>query len=239
MNELMTQDQIKAVRLLIQNFHKLLNMPPNKRDVVINKYAGNSKYLPISFLEMNLDEMFFGLWQTKNFEHSVIANEVVCSLELEYFHPSAQTWLTRVGVGAAMIQFEAEYEMENGAPKIVDGKKIKLKTNISDISKKITNTLTKDFPHAKAQAFRNACLSIGKSFGRDLNREYEDTYNPIIKDSLETKIEVLKGKITVALDIYQGEDKDEIQEMCVAKTKAGEFNEKFAKEVLKTLGVSE
>ena len=161
MNELMTPDQIKEVRILIQNFHTILNKPPNNNNVAINKFAGNSKYLPISFLEMNLDEMFFGLWQTKNFEHSVIANEVVCSLELEYFHPSAQTWLTRVGVGAAMIQQSKD-------------------SDITDLSAKIKNTLTKDFPHAKAQAFRNACLSIGKSFGRDLNREYEDTYSPII-----------------------------------------------------------
>jgi hypothetical protein len=217
-NALVSPDQIKETRILIQNFHKILNQQPKKESVATNTYAGNSKYLPISFLEMKLDELFFGLWQTGNVQEKVVANEILVSLELKYFHPSALVWITRVGVGAAMIQ-----QNKN--------------SDITDLSAKIKNTLVKDYPHAKAQAFRNACLSIGKSFGRDLNREYEDTYNPIIKDDVDTSMKELQDKIIDGLDIYQGEDKEELQKMCADKVEAKEFNLKFAQSIAEKIGL--
>lgn len=163
------------VRLRAQNFLRLLHKNPDSNDIRINSFANNSKYLPISFLEMNLDEMFFGAWQTTNFQYKVVANEIIGSIELSYLHPTLNIWITRIGAGSVMIQYEAQYEELPG------GKKKKIKTNITDISLKITNTLSKDFPHLKAECFRNACLSIGKSFGRDLNREFQDQYQPILK----------------------------------------------------------
>ena len=74
-------------------------------------------------------------------------------------------WITRVGAGAVMIQQKAD-------------------SDITDIGAKIKNTMTKDYPHLKAECFRNACLSLGKSFGRDLNREFQDQYMPIIKETI-------------------------------------------------------
>ncbi|MEW6006144.1 MAG: hypothetical protein AB1695_12600 [Stygiobacter sp.] len=152
------------VRIKLQNFVTLLHKEPNKNEIRYNKYS-NSNYLPISFLEMALDEMFFGLWETTNFTTKTIVNEEVGSLELRVFHPVAKMWITRVGAGAVMIQQKAESE-------------------ITDIGAKIKNTMTKDYPHLKAECFRNACLSLGKSFGRDLNREFQDQYTPIIKETI-------------------------------------------------------
>ena len=37
-----------------------------------------------------------------------------------------------------------------------------------------------DYPHLKADCFRNACLSLGKTFGRDLNRKFIDTYKAML-----------------------------------------------------------
>lgn len=162
------QQNEDEIRIRLQNFSKLLNRTPKANEVRTNKYAGNSKYLPISFLEMNLDEMFFGLWQTKNFTSKVIGNEICGEIELWYFHPTAKTWLTRVGSAAVMIQFKSG-------------------SDLGDVRNKITNTLGKDYPHLKAQCFRNACLSLGKAFGRDLNREYFDEYEPLIKEPINNE----------------------------------------------------
>ena len=152
------------IRVKIQNFQTMLHKDPPKEEVRLNKQANNSLYVPISFLEMKLDEMFFSLWSTKNFQTKTVVNEEVGSIELWYFHPVAKTWLCRIGAGAVMIMQKSGSE-------------------ITDVGSKIKNTMTKDYPHLKAECFRNSCLSLGKAFGRDLNREFEDQYSPIIKDN--------------------------------------------------------
>lgn len=152
-------------------FNKRIQTEPETNDLQVHKqikikrkdargYEINVeyKYLPISFLEMKLDEIFGGLWKTSNFQYTYIANELVGSIELEFWHPVAQTWLNRIGAGSVQIQFKKE-------------------TDFTILQNKYQNTLTKDFPHLKAECFRNACLSIGKSFGRDLNREFTDEFD--------------------------------------------------------------
>jgi len=39
----------------------------------------------------------------------------------------------------------------------------------------------------KAECFRNACLSLGKKFGRDLNREFVDEYEDESIDTIRAK----------------------------------------------------
>lgn len=138
----------------------LLNNNPLAENIKINSQANNSKYLPISFVENKLDEIFFGLWQIKNFRWQVIANEIVGSIELGVYHPVLKEWIWREGAGATMIL------QKKGA-------------DITDIGAKHKNTLVKDFPHLKTECLKNAARSLGKIFGRDLNRDLEDTYTPI------------------------------------------------------------
>ena len=57
---------------------KYLHKQPNKNEIKINEGAKNSKYLPISFLEMTLDELFFGAWETNNFNYQVYNFLGVC-----------------------------------------------------------------------------------------------------------------------------------------------------------------
>jgi len=215
----------KDILLNLQTFqHKYLHKEPDSKELKKNKYANDSVYLPISYMEMTLDEIFFGLWQTKNFKAEGIANEIVGSIELHYFHPVAKTWLCRVGAGAVQIQFEAEYEMVNGVKK-------KLKTNITDISKKITNTLTKDYPHLKAECFRNACLSLGKTFGRDLNRESDDQYNPVIAAPRPPDVNSLKKEY---IDLMDKLDKEK-QVLLKRELRGYENDNKLTVELLKEL----
>jgi hypothetical protein len=168
----------------VQEFQKRLNNIPVATEIQTNKAANNTKYIPISFLEMKLDEIFLGLWSTKNFQSKTIANEEVGSLELWYFHPEAKTWLCRIGVGGVMIQFKKD------AP-------------INDLSQKIKNTLSKDYPHLKAECFRNACLSIGKQFGRDLNREYIDTFEAEYENP---ELEELRSLLNIRLKEFDNHD---------------------------------
>ncbi len=213
----------------IQNFQKsYLHKPVDPKEIKKNKFANNSQYLPISFLEMTLDEIFFGLWQTKNFNTKVIANEIAGELELWYFHPTAKTWLCRIGAGAVQIQFRSPEKGGSG--------------DITNIGDKIQNTLTKDYPHLKAECFRNACLSLGKSFGRDLNREFEDQYKPVIPNVKPVADVDVKSKELI--DLIDSLPEDGLKEMyrsdCM-KAKQDkkydiQFVEKKIQEVKKDLG---
>ena len=146
------------------NFQKLLNETPDNNNVKINKMANNSKYLPINLIERKLDEFYSGLWQTKNFQTEVIANEIAGSIELLVFNPLAKEWITRTGTGAVMIQ------TSKGQPATVENK--------------IKNTLVKDYPHLKAECIKNAAKSLGVIFGRNLNRDDDNNF-----ESLAEKVE--------------------------------------------------
>jgi hypothetical protein len=149
---------------LIEGFQKHLQVDPPKNELQINKFAKNSQYLPISFVQMKLDEMFYGLWSTKNFSYSVVANEILGVIELEFFHPVAKMMITRTGTASVMIQMKSE---ENGG-----------RGDITYVADKITNTLVKDFPHLLSECTKCAAKTIAKMFGRDLNREFIDSYQP-------------------------------------------------------------
>ena len=216
-------ESINQMRLKAQNFSKLTHKEPDPKEIQTNKFAGNSKYLPISFLEMQLDEMFFGLWQTKDFKSSVIANEIIGSLELSYFHPTFHTWITRVGTAGTMIQYKSKDKGGTG--------------DITNIKDKIPNTLVKDYPHLKAEAFRNACLSIGKAFGRDLNREFTDTYSPIIKEETDPIIDDYFNKLLIGLDEYIGQDKEQLKKQCSDAMMYDKFTVAFAEKIANKIGL--
>lgn len=146
-----------------EKFLKALNTPPKKSgSVQTNPYANNSKYIPISYVEMWLDQYFFGLWETVNFKTEVVVNEIIGSIELKVYHPYKNIWITRTGAASTPIQ------LQRGS-------------GVTEVQQKIHNTLVKDYPHLKAECVKNAARSLGKLFGRDLNRKFEDTYTPLLK----------------------------------------------------------
>lgn len=163
-------------RIGLERFQKALNTPPEPKEVKENAHNAGAKYLPISFIEMTLDEMFFGLWETTDFRWQVMGNEVVGSLTLRVFHPVEKIWISRVGAAAAMIR------QAKGA-------------KITDIDAKLHNALGMDFPHLKADCLTNAARSLGKMFGRDLNRKFEDAYKPLVTMAAEKS-----GAVTVEME---------------------------------------
>jgi hypothetical protein len=158
----------------IKNF---LAVPPPEEELKVNEFAKNAKYLPISFIENKLDELFFGAWEIVDFKWQVVANEISGSLQLKVFHPVLQIWISRTGTAAVQIQMISK---KNGG----DG-------DITNVRNKIINTLEKDFPHLKSECIRNAAKSLGKAFGRDLNRDKTDSYEPFTEQIMfeETKKE--------------------------------------------------
>jgi hypothetical protein len=154
----------------LENFTKRLNAQPDQSEVQVNKAANNSQYLPISFVRMKLDEMYAGLWNFELTSYQVIANEIVGIGTLEVFHPVAKMWIRRSGTGAVMIQQVSKERGGSG--------------RISNIDDKIKNTLVKDFPHLESECLKSAAKKLGKMFGGDLNRQFEDSYSPIYTEEI-------------------------------------------------------
>lgn len=204
--------KLPAKKLLdeLQRFNQIINAEPSRDWIKQNKFAENSEYIPISILQMNLDKVFFGLWQTQNFQHSVIANELVASIELWYYHPIAGQWIKRVGTGSVIIRFRSVKSKEKDKNKKVEQKGVHyvpenepyenkvnaLPVDRFSLENKIVNALTMDFPHLEAMCIRNAAGKIGKLFGRDLNREHRDTYSPLV-NFIDLSEDLIKFKKTI------------------------------------------
>ena len=165
--------QSEDIRLKMQNFTQALNKEPASG--VDSTPDGKAKTINISHIEMTLDEMFFGAWSTENFKWTVIQNEVVGSLDLVVLHPSSGMLLRRVGAASIIIQVD----------KVPDEIKGNLKArNIHALSpeNKKPNALDMGFPKLKAECLKNAAQSLGKLFGRDLNRGAKaDQFHPLLK----------------------------------------------------------
>ena len=194
MNELVIknkQDLLKQTQgdglLKAESFIRdFLSIEPESNEIKINDKANNARFIPISMIEDKLDEIFFGLWEVKDFRYQCIANEIAGSLQLRVFHPVAQTWIERTGAAAVMVQMKSKDKGGDG--------------RISNIDNKILNTLEKDFPHLKAECVKNAARSLGKWFGRDLNRkpEMQGHYSPVYTNEVELQAKTtdLKQKLS-------------------------------------------
>lgn len=83
--------------------------------------------------------------------------------------------------------------------------------------------------------------ALKKAFGiSGIQSEYDYNVKSDIAIPVETQksdIEKAQRKIIEALDTYQGEDKQNIQEMCCSITEAGEFDMKFAENIAKRLNI--
>lgn len=177
---------IEDVRINLQNFLTKLNVNPSPES--IDKTPdGKAATVLISHIEMLLDEYFFGMWETENFKWSVISNEVVGSLDLCFYHPTTGIRMKRTGAAAIQIM------VDRVPDEIKDIPKEKNKWALNPDNKK-SNALDMSFPKLKAECLKNAAQSLGKLFGRDLNRKKQDVYKPLIskKEKLNESLEKLK-----------------------------------------------
>lgn len=146
----------------LQHFVSRLNREPNMAEVEKTP-DGKAVSLPISFIEMTLDELYFGMWELSDVTYQQIFNEVVGTGVLSVKHPVTGEKIRRVGFASVVIT------QDSGA-------------NIQDFnSTKKKNALDLSFPKLKAEILKNAAQSLGKVFGRDLNRKKKDTFNQSLK----------------------------------------------------------
>jgi len=160
-------------RTKCQNFIKRLNNLPEAQSIGKTP-DGKANTILISHLEMLLDEYFLGIWETENFRWSVITNEIVGSIDLIVLHPVTGMKIKRTGAAAIQIMVN-----KGSDPMQVQNKK--------------ANALDMGFPKLKAECIKNAANSLGKMFGRDLNRKESDTFTPIFKVDTTKQLENLKN----------------------------------------------
>jgi len=155
--------------------------------------------LVISHVETTLDELFFGHWRTENFKWAVLANEVQASLELVVIHPISGYELKRTGAASVII-------MVDKVPDNVFGSD-RNRWALNPDNKK-ANAMDLAFGKLKTECLKNAALSLGKVFGRDLNRKNKDNYKPFkLKGALgrghEQDVAYVRELIQQATDITQ------------------------------------
>lgn len=173
-NQLATSEDANAIqdfRDKLQNFTMLLNKAPQKEKIQTHE---GYQYLPISVVEKELDKLFFGLVQYECLSYNQIFNEIACHARIKVFHPVIQQWINYDGLGSAVIQQDKD-------------------TKVSDfgIFKK-QNALQLALPKAYAEAIKNAAKKIGKRFGADINRKFEDIYEPMVAKSVQPVAEAKK-----------------------------------------------
>lgn len=148
--ELYNIDKIEEAFKLDQ-FNLLLNQEPDAKWVQENKYAGNSKYIPIGIQEILLQRIFKG-FSVEVLSVGTMFNAVYVTVRLNYIHPVTGLPTFQDGVGADQLQ------TKSGA-------------SPSDLQSLNNNAVAMSLPKAKSLAISDATDHLGKLFGRDLNRD--------------------------------------------------------------------
>jgi hypothetical protein len=158
-----TFEQNEKLRIQLQEFTKQLNREPDPKE--FDKTPDNkASFLPVSFIEMTLDEIFLGQWEVSDIQYSQIFNEVVGTGILTVWHPITGRPLKRAGFGAVVITQDKD-------------------ASIADFNMtKKKNALDLTFPKLKAEITKNAAQTLGKIFGRDINRKQKDVFKPALKE---------------------------------------------------------
>jgi len=148
---------IIAAKKSLDAFLKRISTTPKTNSIKKNKFANNADYLEIGYIQAELDRVFHGLWEWEIKLVNVAINGVYVTGNLRIFHPIANHWITRSGIGFKEFQLSA-------------GRKEPLPENLS------SKALERDLPIANAEAMKNAAKTIGNAFGRGLNRKFNFEY---------------------------------------------------------------
>lgn len=187
----------------LQRFQARLHQDPSKEGIESTPDRKAST-LVISHIEMSLDELFFGQWLTRNFQWSAIANEVQGSIELVVIHPVTGREITRIGAASIIIQVDRVPEdLKNDA-------QARNEWALNPSNKK-PNALDLAFPKLKAECLKNAAQSLGRVFGRDLNRRNSDRYQPFkisqkstgLQALPESTIAIIEDQIRMGLSAWE------------------------------------
>jgi hypothetical protein len=132
-------------------FNQLVNVEPKKDWIKTNKYANNSKYIPIGIVETLLQKLF-KQHRVEVIREGVMFNSVYVTVRLHYLNLINNEWTYHDGVGAVQLQTKS-----GSSPAELQ--------NINN------NAVMMALPMAKSYAIKDAAEHIGAIFGRDLNRK--------------------------------------------------------------------
>lgn len=190
----------------MEDFLKTINENPPENELKPTPDQ-QAKTLPISFVETKLDEIYVGQWGATELKVMVVGNEIVGNLVLWVIHPITGLRIERPGTAAAQITVDAVPDRikfkESDSREEKDLKRRERNAWALDLQNKKPNALYLVAPKLRAEAIKNAAKSLGKIFGRDINREHVDTYESIygdqivvdhIREELEAKLRLCKTK---------------------------------------------
>lgn len=165
------------------DLNKLLNCEPKQAWIKENKFANNSKYIPVGIIEYLLTSIYIK-WRIEVRQIQVIANSVVATVRLYVLDPVTGEWDWQDGVGASPIQ------TAKGAA-------------ATDFSQVNTSAVQMAAPAAETYAFKDAAEKLGRLFGKDINRKddvnYSDALNRKFVPAEKTEIpDELKDVIAFA-----------------------------------------
>jgi hypothetical protein len=140
------------------SFNWLMNQEPRKEWIKENKYAGNSKYIPIGIIETLLQKIFKNP-RVEVLREGVMFNAVYVCIRLHYFSPASGQWEFQDGLGAQELQ------TKSGA-------------SAADLAAINKGAVMMALPIAESYAIKDASEKIGKLFGRDLNRKDTMGFSP-------------------------------------------------------------
>jgi hypothetical protein len=164
MSNIQTIEPQQVMKLSAQDFTSRINQAVPK-DALVQTPDKKAWGIAISHVEMQLDEVYFGHWSFKMEKVEQIYNEVYGYGTLTVIHPVSGMEIHRSGMAAIQMTQDANSSL----------------ADFSTTKKK--NALDLTIPKLKAECLKNAAKSLGKYFGRDLNRAVEDTFTPEIIDT--------------------------------------------------------
>jgi len=156
---------ITEIKSTMDGLYRVLSETPKPQAVKVNKFANNSKYLEIGYIEAQLDRLFLSWdWDVQSVQS--IANGIVVSGKLTVLTVNGNK-IVRSGVAGVEIQTKA------GATTLTP----------DAISSK---AMDRDPGRAEAYALKNAAAKLGNAFGRSLNREFKHEH--IADESILDKV---------------------------------------------------
>ena len=147
----------------LNTLNLLLNQDPPKKWIKEHPIAKGVRYLPIDKVEYLLTKIFVE-WYVEVKESKLLANSILTIIRLYYRNPVTGEICWTEGVGAAALQVNA-------------GEKA------SDFDKLKFNAVEISAPKSKTQAIKDAAETLGKIFGKDLNRRDVLSYDDLINDT--------------------------------------------------------
>lgn len=182
-------------------FNLLMNQEPDPKWLAINKYAGNSRYIPIGIQETLLQRVFKD-HRIEILREGTMFNAIYVTIRLHFLHPVTGEWSFHDGTGADQIQTKA------GA-------------SASDLSSISNNAVQMSLPKAVSYAISDATDHLGKLWGRDLNRDKEKTMGFGVDKNLDTesKHQILSDLFETKKDIIPADEFDNITRIVTNKEK--------------------